>query len=539
MTEPGQEPAQIRSGLSREDFLKSVAATGFALAGGASFLAACAGGGSTVPSSTTAAVGAPKHGGILKVGLIGGGNAESLNPANADLNGPNINGAYALYDTIVRLAPNSTPAPGLATEWSADPASKVWTFKIRPGVKFHNGKPLTGADLVYSFKYMAHPSNNAASLVSGVDIASVHAPDNNTLVVPLTGSQTQFPAVLTDPACAIIPAGTTDFTHPIGTGAFMFKSFTVGQQRVLVRNPRYWDGDKPYVEELQFLSISDDTARLNALLSGQINVMVQVPYTQGKTLASNSAIKLLSAPSNTPYLFYMRVDQAPFNDGRVRQAMRYIINRPAMIADAINGFGTVANDLIGKGLTFYDDSLPQRSQDLEKAKSLLKSAGQSDMNVTMYTSAIAPGVSEAATLFAQQASGAGVKVNLQTVPADAYFNSSLKYLKYPFASSFWTLSSIPQWYGEALGKNAPYNETHYNDPAFSKLLEEANAAKSPDQARQLWSQVQEIQWNQGGYAVWANVDNLDATAANVQGIRAARAYSMGSPTGAADAWLSN
>ena len=539
MTEPGQRPAQMRSGLSREEFLKSAAAMGFVAAGGASFLAACAGGGSTVSSSPTAAAGKPKHGGILKVGLIGGGNAESLNPANADLNGPNINGAFALYDTIVRLAPNSTPSPGLASEWSADSASKVWTFKIVPGVTFHDGQPLTGADLVYSFKYMAHANNNAASLVSNVDIANVHAPDDSTLVVPLTGSQTQFPAVLTDPACAIIPAGTTDFTHPIGTGPFKFKSFSVGQQRVLVRNPNYWDGDKPYVDEIQFISISDDTARLNALLSGQINVMVQLPYTQGKTLASNSAVKLLSAPSNTPYLFYMRVDQAPFSDVRVRQAMRYIIDRPAMITDAINGFGTVANDLIGKGLTFYDSSFPQRSQDLEQAKSLLKSAGQSDLNVTMYTSGIAPGISEAATLFAQQASGAGVKVNLQTVPADAYFNSSLKYLKYPFASSFWTLSSIPQWYGEALGKNAPYNETHYNDATFTKLLEEANAAKSPDQAQQLWSQVQETQWNQGGYAVWANVDNLDAAAANVQGIIPARAYSMGSPTGMADAWLSD
>ena len=382
MTDSGQEPAHQSSGLSRQDFLKSAGATGLALTGGAAFLAAC-GSGSSTSSATTTAAGAPRHGGILKVGMIGGGNAESLNPANADLNGPNIARCYTLYDTLVRLAPDSTPSPGLATEWSADAASKTWTFKLRPGVKFHNGNPLTGADIVYSFKYMSHPSNNASSLLTNVDVANIHTPDNTTVVIPLKGSQTQFPAVLTDPACAIIPAGTTDFRHPIGTGAFKYHSFTVGQQSVFLRNPDYWDGDKPYVDQLVISSISDDTARVNALLSGTINVLQQLPYTQGKTLTSNNAVKLVSTPSNTPYLFYMRVDQAPFTDVRVRQAMRYIVDRPAMITDAINGFGSVANDLVGKGLTFYDDSFPQRVQDLDKAKSLLKAAGQSDLTVTM------------------------------------------------------------------------------------------------------------------------------------------------------------
>jgi peptide/nickel transport system substrate-binding protein len=234
----------------------------------------------------------------------------------------------------------------------------------------------------------------------------------------------------------------------------------------------------------------------------------------------------------------MRVDQPPFNDNRVRQAMKLIVDRPAMVESAISGFGVVANDLVGKGLPFYDASIPQTVQDLEKAKSLLKQAGQSKLSVTLYSSPILPGIPEAATLFASQAQQAGVTLNIKTIPANAYFNTSLQYLKFPFASSYWVLSSLAQWYTQAVATGAPYNETHWTDPTFEKLLNSALSAPSMAVAQQRWNEVQKAQHDQGGYLIWANVDNLDAVSSKVNGITPGQPYSIGLPTGLIDAWLS-
>jgi peptide/nickel transport system substrate-binding protein len=528
--------------FSRSELIRRAALGGVALTS-AGLLAACGGDDddAAAPSGATAAgteaEGTPKRGGRLRVGLTGSGNADSLDPGLADNNAIGIFRTYLLYDTLVRITPDSQLAPGIAEEWEPNADSSSWTFRLREGVVFHDGKPLTADDVLYSLRWATEPPNNVAASLTAVDVNRLRKVDDRTIEVNLTQSQILFPYILADAAAAMIPDGTTEFGTTNGTGAFKLKSFSQGRETVLERNPDYWDNGKPYVDELVFASIDDDSARLNALLSGEIEVMSNLPYVQGRELEGSDQVQLFNAPSNTAYLLYMRVDQPPFDDNRVRQAMKLIVDREAMIANALNGFGTVANDLVGKGLPFYAEEIPQTVPDIEQARSLLDEAGQSGLSVTLSTAPVSPGLPEAGTLFADQAREAGVNVTIENVPANAFWDTSLQYLKIPFASSLWVLSSLPQWYTQAVAVGAPYNESHWDDPAFEQLLQEAIGAPDEEVSRERWLEVQQIQHDEGGYVIWGNADNLDALAPNVMGMTPGQAYGLGAPTGLIDAWL--
>jgi peptide/nickel transport system substrate-binding protein len=284
---------------------------------------------------------------------------------------------------------------------------------------------------------------------------------------------------------------------------------------------------KPYIDSLKYISITDPTARLNALLSGQIDAMAQLPYLEAKAHQATGDITVLAAHSPQPYMFYMDTSRPPFNDNRVRQAMRLIADRPALVSSAISGYGTVGNDIVGKGLPFFNNSLPQRVQDIAQAKSLLKSAGQSNLTVLLQTSPIFPGFVEAATLLAQQATAAGVKLNLKQEPASSYYNPAILYLKMKFAQTQWAIPSIKFFYLQALAANAPYNETHWVSPSFNSLLYKAIGALNQTQAQAYWDQVQRIQWEQGGYLLWTNADWVDGLSTKVRGLAPSAASALG------------
>ena len=217
--------------------------------------------------------------------------------------------------------------------------------------------------------------------------------------------------------------------------------------------------------------------------------------------------------------------------------MKLIADRKALVESAISGYGTVGNDIFGAGLPFYDKSLPQRVQDIDKAKSLLKAAGQSDLKVQLNTSTIFPGFVEAATLFAQQAKKAGVTVNLKQVPPSSYYNPSLLYLKMPFAETQWPISSLKFFFLQALASDAPYNETHWKSATWNATLKKAIAEPNKAKAQSYWNQIQQTQYNRGGYLNWTNADWVDGLSKKVQGLKPSAAGAVGNYR-FLDAWLS-
>jgi peptide/nickel transport system substrate-binding protein len=316
----------------------------------------------------------------------------------------------------------------------------------------------------------------------------------------------------------VVQDGATDFTKPVGTGPFKLQSFTPGQTTVFTRNPDYWDDGKPYLDGQTMTDIADDNARLNALQSGQVDICTPLAFTLATSNQSNSAIKLLTAVGGPGQYIYMRVDTPPFNDVRVRQAMKLIADRPQLIATAFSGHGRVANDMPGPGLPDYDTSLPQRVQDIEQAKLLLKSAGRSDLRVTLQTAPVAEGIVEAATLYAQQAAKAGVTVNVKQDLPSSYFSPKLLYLKMPLAQDTWPTGSLSYIYETILRSTSGANETHWHNAESDKLLTQAEGAVNPAQRQALWNKVQALQYNEGGNIIWASRLSVDALAPHVQGV---------------------
>jgi peptide/nickel transport system substrate-binding protein len=516
--------------ISRKTFLKGAAGAAGGL-GLMPLLAACGGGG----SSKNASGGKPRRGGMLRVAYVGGGTAETINPIIAVT--PIDEGrVQSIFDPLVLLNADLSRSPGLALEFNPNKDATVYEIKLRPGVTFHNGKSFGADDVIYSIRLMAKKTSNALPFVSEINLAELKALNKLTVRVPLKFPDADLAANFVYYNTWIVQNGEKNFAHPVGTGPFKFQSFTPGQQSVFTRNHDYWVSGKPYVDTLKIVSISDPSARLNALLSGQVDAMAQMAYADAKAHKATGDIHVLVAHSPQVLMFYMDTTRPPFNDNRVRMAMKLIANRPALISDAISGFGTVGNDIVGKGLPFYDSSLPQRVQDISHAKSLLKAAGHAGLNVSMAISDAIPGFIESATLFSQQAKAAGVTINLQQRPADSYFNPSLQYLKELFAETQWPPPSLKFFYLQALASNAPFNETHWHDPKFNTLLFKAIGETNHSKAQGYWNQVQQIQYQQGGYINWTNADFVDGLSNKVQGLQPSSAGILGNHR-FLDAWL--
>jgi peptide/nickel transport system substrate-binding protein len=532
---PDQKADERDLRMSRATLLRGTA--GAMLAASPLVAAACGGSSASSTAASSTGGGPPVRGGTLRAAFVGGGTAETLNPyiAVTPIDESRIQN---LYDPLVLTNADLTNSPGLALEWNANADATEYEVKLRPGVEFHNGKTFGADDLIYSIRLMAKPANFASvPFVQGINLNDLRKINETTVKIPLLYPDADLAANFVYYNTWIVQDGETDFTNPVGTGPFMFTSFKPGTQSIFKRNPNYWVTGKPYVDTLQITTIDDDTARLDALLSGQIDLMAQLAGAQAKAHQSAGDITVLVAKSPQPLMFYMDTTQKPFTDNNVRLAMKLIADRPALVASAISGYGIVGNDIVGKGLPFYDNSLPQRVQDIEQAKSLLKTAGQENLTVTLMTSPIISGFVEAATLLAEQAKSAGVNIQLKQVPVSAYWNPQLLYLKMAFAETQWPMLSLKYWYLQTMSSKASYNETHWNDPAWNALLFKAIGELDQTKAQDYWNQVQEIEYDRGGYLSWTNADWVDGISKKVKGLQPSAAGILGNYR-FLDAWLS-
>lgn len=467
----------------------------------------------------------PRRGGRLRVGHVGAGKSESFNPGRGS-NFIDASRYYNLYDPLVRVRPDLGSAPGLALQWIPNKDSTSWLIRLRPDVTFHNGKSLTADDVIYTLRSMGDAKHVGHASVTGIRLGDLKKAGALTVRVPLKAPNARLYDNFNVQNSVVIPVGLKDFSKPIGTGPFSFKSFTPGQRSLCVRNPNYWENGRPYVDEWEDISIDDTSARLNALLAGDIDMMSQLDPRQARAQLSRKQIVVLNAPSTTIQVFSMAVDIAPFNDKRVRQAFRLIADRQALIDGALAGFATPGNDLPGRGLPNWL-AAPVRKRDPERAKFLLKQAGQEDLTVTLQTSNVVPGFIEAATLFAQQAKAAGVDVKVKKESATAYFDTSLLYTKMAFAQSFWTVTALGQWYPQSLLSGAVWNETHWRQKSYDRLIQSAIGAPTAALARKRWRDVQEIQYADGGYIVWANINLVDGVGKKVRGVKPSSFFNLG------------
>jgi peptide/nickel transport system substrate-binding protein len=214
--------------------------------------------------------------------------------------------------------------------------------------------------------------------------------------------------------------------------------------------------------------------------------------------------------------FTMRVDVAPFNDVRVRQAMRLIIDRPQMMEILFGGTGTLGNDVFGIWAPEYDHALPQRHQDIDQAKFLLKAAGHEGLAFQLVTSDIGAGTVQAAEVLAQQASAAGMRINVSDITVNDFYGPG--YLKWVFAQDYWYYNFYLPQVSLATLPTAPFNETHFDNPAYNKLYQQAIATVDETKRRELSFEMQRIDYNEGGLIIPFFPPVIDGYGANVHGL---------------------
>jgi peptide/nickel transport system substrate-binding protein len=505
--------------LDRRQFLRGVAATG-AVAGAGGLLAACSS--SSSPSGSTAVSHSPKRGGNLKVGLTGGSGSDTVDP-HKGLTYTDSSRLQSLYSPLVQLDANAQLEYMLAESITPENANFTeWTIKLKPGITFHSGKPLTADDVVFTFNRIVSNKLSGTNPLGPIDLKNTKALDTHTVSVKMTSPYSSF---VNQVAASwvylyIAPVGFTGKAPWDGTGPFVFKSFTPGTQSVVTRNPNYWRTGLPYADTLTIIDFADTVSLADALMTGVVHSAGTLDGPQIASLSNTSGVTAVASKAGGIVPFTMRVDQPPFHDVRVRQAMRLLVDRAQMIDSALDGYATVASDVFSPFDPDFDPT-QVRHTDIAKAKSLLKAAGQSDLTVTLTTSQIATGTVAMATVLAEQAKVAGVKIKISNVPSGTFFGPN--YLKWNFAQDYYNYFPYLPQVAESMLAASPFNETHTANASYTNLYNQANATEpGSSREKELLHEMQKFDFDEGGYIIPAFIDSLDAYSDKIKGYTAAK-----------------
>jgi peptide/nickel transport system substrate-binding protein len=507
--------------LTRAELLRRAAAGGAVILGSSAFSESALAGIDALDAAT------PKRGGTFRLGVSGGSSKDFIDGQNI-VTRPDqariVTGWETLvgFDSKFKLAFN-----GLAEELSPNKRGNVWTIRVRPGIEFHNGKTLSADDVIYSLRRLV---NKKLGLFGGAALGSLDPNrmkklDKRTVRLSLKHPDGTILDALGQYVAGIVPVGYSPnaigkASPNIGTGPYKLKSFTPGQQSVHVRNPNYWRSGQPYFDQVVIIDFPDDTARVNALLGGQVDAITDVPPAQVAVVTGHRGTKVLESPSAAWTPICMRVDAAPFDDVRVRQAMRLIANRPQMVEQALSGHGHIGNDLYAPFDEAYASDLAQRHQDIDRAKSLLKAAGKEGLTVDLQSTNGALGMNEGAQVFAQQAKAAGVTINAKILDSGAFYGP--QYLKWPMSMDFWGSRNYLSQVAAGSLPTSPYNETHWpdtKDRKFLSLYKQAVQTVDRKKQREILHEMQKLEYDNGGYVIWGFSTLLDGYSTKVKGLK--------------------
>jgi peptide/nickel transport system substrate-binding protein len=516
---PDRNPLDLKfdGDLTRRRLLKGAGA-GALVIGGGGILAACGSSSSsgTGDATTAAEEGKPVAGGILKVGAQGGSNTDSLDAHNV-LSNTDFARTAQLYDPLVRLNTKGQPEKVLAESVESNKDATQWTIKLKKGVKFHDGTPCNAKAILYTFNRIITGEFPGSNVLGPLNLKKSKAADDTTVVLAYDKPY----AILYEALAGryeylyVVPPGYNP-KKPIGTGPFKLKSFTPGRESITVKFDEYWDAPKPYLDEIHTININEESAQVSALQSGQVDVIDYLTAASISTLESGGfTVSIAETGGWAPIT--MRCDKPPFNDNRVREAMKLIPDRETMLKSVFSNNGNIANDHFGRYTPAVENTqLEQHTQDLEKAASLLKQAGLSGAKFQLYTSEVSPGMSQTAQVFATQAQSGGINVEAIKQPVTEYFARS--YLKVPFAMDYWAYEPYLVTAGQATITGAVFSATLFSDPKYDKYYAEATETTDDNLRNQIIEKMVEIDWAEGGNLIPMNFPVIDAWADNVHGI---------------------
>jgi peptide/nickel transport system substrate-binding protein len=461
--------------------------------------------------------------------------AETLDPTKMT-SGTDAARSYQIYNRLINLDRTLNPVPNLAVEWEGTDEAKVWTFKIRPGVEFHNGKTLTVEDIIYSLNEHIKEGSTSPSKVLLSSIVEMKADGPDVLRVTLNSSNAEFPILLGyDYHTSIVQAGWKDGDPVVGTGPYKLVEFQPGIRSVTTRNENYWKPDSAWVETWILQSVTDATAVTNGLRTGSIDIS-GVDARLAGMLGRDPAITIHKTSSSQHFLWAMMCDRAPTNDLNVRLALKYCADRQAMVDQLLLGYGAVANDHpISPAMPLYCAEIPIRPYDPEKAKFYWDKTGLSSIEISTSTQAGDSAV-DATVMLQEAAKAAGITIDVKRVPSDGYWEQT--WMKVPICASTWNARPTADLMLTTLYQSsAEWNETQWKSDRFDELLVLGRKTVDATKRAEIYCEAQTLIHEDGGALIPFFVDFVDATRARIKNYQGSPAFSGGAGLPYEEVWV--
>jgi len=493
--------------MSRRRFMGTMAATG------------ASAGLITSMTAQRAQAATPKMGGRLVVGIEAAQAEDTLDPTKYSSTS-NLQMGYSVNENLVNRDADLQPIPWLATSWEPNADLSSWVFNLREGVTFHDGADFGAEDVIYSLKRHYREGTESAAKAYMSQIKDIVKLTDHQVRFDLIAPNADFPMILSDTRVHVTKRGMEDFTGaPPGTGPFKVVEFTPGSRYVFARNENYWGSDGPYVDELEFIGIADNTARINALIAGDINVLLQLDQKATRVIKNSGAGYVLNAPSGAFINLAMMMDREPTNNPDFRLAMKYAIDREGIRDNILKGLGSIGNDHpISPIDPYYNAEIPQRAYDPDLARFHIRKAGLENTSIDIYGSDVAgTGALSSAQHVQQSASAAGINLNVINPPADSFWSSV--WIQKPLITSGWDPRPVPDLiFSIAFAASSPWNETLWEDGAFEKLLIEARSVSDFAKRKEMYGEMQRMLHDDGGHVTLGFRNFVDAARTEVQGI---------------------
>ncbi|MBI5275770.1 MAG: ABC transporter substrate-binding protein [Burkholderiales bacterium] len=515
----------LQRGASRRDVLAMLAAGGMqaALAGGIASVAA------------QAHAQTPRKGGRIKVAGATAAVSDTLDPAKQSNHTDYIRG-FMFYNGLTYLDGSLTPQPSLAEEFTTKDA-KTWVFKLRKGVTFHDGKPLTPQDVIFSIMRHKVAATGSRAKVLAEQVEEITATGPNEVTMRLSSPNADLPVVLGTYHFHIVKDGTTDFNAGIGTGPYKVKEFKPGVRSIAVRNESYWKNNRPYVDEIEYVGIGDESARINALLAGELDLIGSVNPRSIDRIMATGKHSIFETKAGTYTDLVVRLDQSPGNNPDFVMALKSLFNREQMVKSILIGRGVVANDQpIDPSNRFYFKGLKQRPYDSDRAKFHFAKSGVGSTPIPVVVSPAATNSVEMGLVLQYAAKQIGMNLDVRRMPADGYW--SQHWMKHPVG--FGAINPRPSadvLLTSFFKSDAPWNESAWKNPKFDQLLIAARG--EPDTARraQMYADMQVMIHESSGIGIPFFMSNIDGHTKRLKGLSPIPLGGMMGYTFAEHVWL--
>ncbi|MFL6637062.1 MAG: ABC transporter substrate-binding protein, partial [Paraburkholderia graminis] len=477
-------------GASRRDVLRALTAAGMMSLTGAGLMAA---------SGSALAQAKPKQGGKIRVATQSASAADTLDPAKGALSTDYVR-CNMFYNGLTELDSHLGAKMALAESIETKDAT-VWVVKLRNGVQFHDGKSLAPADVVYSIMRHKDPATASKAKTIADQIKEVKATGPNEVTITLDGANADLPVILATSHFLIIKDGTSDFKTAVGTGPYKVKEFSPGVRTVGVRNDKYWKPGMPYLDEIELIGIGDESARVNALLSGDVQLINGLTPNSAERLKTAPGFKVLETKTGGYTDLIVRDEGGITGNDDFRRGMMYLMDREQIRRSVFRGYGAIGNDQpIDPTNKYYLAGLPQRGFDPDKAKFYFQKAKLGSAPLQVFASPAADGSVEMAMLLQQAAPRAGLNLQVSRVPSDGFWSNH--WMKHPLG--FGNINARPSadvLFTQFFKSDAPWNEANWKNPKFDQMLVAARGEPDDAKRKKIYGDMQVLVHENGGIGI--------------------------------------